>query len=90
MNPSASSNNILNMNLSGSFHVEQDDGTDDENILVASSSSHGHTRNDRLDNIRGNSRPTVPSTSTGRIGVAAIPNTRFNNQNKRRNNDPIT
>lgn len=70
MNPSSSSNNILNV-LSGSFHAEPDEVTDDENILVGLSCSTNNPTNDP--------RSIVPSSSTGRIGVAAIPNTRFNN-----------
>lgn len=75
----SSSNNILNSNLSGSFH-RCDDTTDDENILVTSrqnkSTPNISNRCESSDNRR-NNRP-IASSSTGRIGVAAIPNNSFN------------
>ncbi|XP_058447767.1 E3 ubiquitin-protein ligase RNF13 [Malaya genurostris] len=83
------SNNILNGNLSGSFHGE--DTTDDE-ILGASSHDDAKRRQIR-------SAPNLPSTSGlpsgsagsagggGRLGVAALPNVNFNvNQSGRRSN----
>ncbi|XP_053697839.1 E3 ubiquitin-protein ligase RNF13 [Sabethes cyaneus] len=77
----AASNNILNGNLSGSFHGE--DTTDDE-IVGASYRDEAKRRQIR-------SAPNLPSTSGmasgsggagggggGRLGVAALPNVNFN------------
>lgn len=77
---SAASNNILNSNLSGSFHG--DDTTDDEMI--------GASFRDEAKRRQIRSAPNLPSTSGGimaggsggaaggRLGVAALPNVNFN------------
>ncbi|XP_058824750.1 E3 ubiquitin-protein ligase RNF13 [Topomyia yanbarensis] len=80
----AASNNILNSNLSGSFHGED---TSDDEILGASHRDEAKRRQIR-------SAPNLPSTSGpsgsggsngGRLGVAALPNVNFNpNQSGRR------
>lgn len=74
----AASNNILNSNLSGSFHG--DDTTDDEMV--------GASFRDEAKRRQIRSAPNLPSTSGvasgsagssggGRLGVAAIPNINF-------------
>ncbi|XP_065075195.1 E3 ubiquitin-protein ligase RNF13 isoform X2 [Ochlerotatus camptorhynchus] len=71
------SNNILNGNLSGSFHG--DDTTDDEMV--------GASFRDEAKRRQIRSAPNLPSTSGvasgsagsgGRLGVAALPNVNFN------------
>lgn len=89
----AASNNILNSNLSGSFHGE--DTTDDEMV--------GASIRDETKRRQIRSAPNLPSTSGsvgsgGRLGVAALPNVNFNSVNQpsrttggdpgRRNNRP--
>lgn len=73
----AASNNILNSNLSGSFHG--DDTTDDEMV--------GASFRDEAKRRQIRSAPNLPSTSGvasgsagsgGRLGVAALPNVNFN------------
>lgn len=74
----AASNNILNSNLSGSFHGE--DTTDDEMV--------GASYRDEAKRRQIRSAPNLPSTSgmasgsagggMGRVGVAALPNVNFN------------
>ncbi|XP_055544945.1 E3 ubiquitin-protein ligase RNF13 [Wyeomyia smithii] len=73
----AASNNILNGNLSGSFHGEE---TTDDEIVGASYRDEAKRRQIR-------SAPNLPSTSGmatgasasgGRLGVAALPNVNFN------------
>lgn len=72
----AASNNILNSNLSGSFHGE--DTTDDE---LVGASYHDEAKRRQI-----RSAPNLPSTSGmasgsstgGRLGVAALPNVNFN------------
>lgn len=76
INAATASNNILNSNLSGSFHGE--DTTDDE--MVGAS----HREESKRRQVR--SAPNLPSTSglsasgssVGRVGVAALPNVNFN------------
>lgn len=73
----AASNNILNSNLSGSFHGE--DTTDDEMV--------GASFRDEAKRRQIRSAPNLPSTSGmaggslgsggGRLGVAALPNVNF-------------
>ncbi|XP_019536063.3 E3 ubiquitin-protein ligase RNF13 [Aedes albopictus] len=83
------SNNILNSNLSGSFHGE--DTTDDEMI--------GASFRDEAKRRQIRSAPNLPSTSGmaggggsgggGRLGVAALPNVNFNpGQPSRSTGDP--
>lgn len=72
----AASNNILNSNLSGSFHGEE---TTDDELVGASYHDEAKRRQIR-------SAPNLPSTSGmasgsstgGRLGVAALPNVNFN------------
>lgn len=75
------SNNILNSNLSGSFHGE--DTTDDEMV--------GASFRDEAKRRQIRSAPNLPSTSGvasgsagsgGRLGVAALPNVNFNPVNQ--------
>lgn len=79
-NGAAASNNILNSNLSGSFHGE--DTTDDEMV--------GASFRDEAKRRQIRSAPNLPSTSGAavasgsaassgiRLGVAALPNVNFN------------
>lgn len=76
----AASNNILNNNLSGSFHGEET--TDDEMV--------GTSVRDEAKRRQIRSAPNLPSTSGmtsgsagsgGRLGVAALPNVNFNPMN---------
>lgn len=76
----AASNNILNSNLSGSFHGEET--TDDEMV--------GTSIRDAAKRRQIRSAPNLPSTSGvssgsagsgGRLGVAALPNVNFNPMN---------
>lgn len=74
VNPTAtalgSGNNILNAQLSGSFHGSED--TTDDELLDA---MHRH----RAKQAQVRSAPDMPSTSMGaRLGVAALPNANFN------------
>ncbi|XP_050072222.1 uncharacterized protein LOC126560103 [Anopheles maculipalpis] len=63
-------NNILNAQLSGSFHGSED--TTDDELLDAM-----HRHRARQAQVR--SAPDMPSTSAGaRLGVAALPNVNFN------------
>lgn len=77
----AASNNILNSNLSGSFHGEET--TDDEMV--------GTSVRDEAKRRQIRSAPNLPSTSGvvsgsagsgGRLGVAALPNVNFNPSNQ--------
>lgn len=79
----AASNNILNSNLSGSFHG--DETTDDEMV--------GVSFRDEAKRRQIRSAPNLPSTSGvasgsagsgggGRLGVAALPNVNFNPSNQ--------
>jgi len=90
MNPSIFSNNVLNSNLSGSFQRENNDVSfsDEENILIARQNQSS------IEEIAASSSSirVHPSPSlTGRIGLAVIPNTRFNHlpQSARGNADLV-
>ncbi|XP_035897287.1 E3 ubiquitin-protein ligase RNF13 isoform X1 [Anopheles stephensi] len=68
--PVGTGNNILNAQLSGSFHGSED--TTDDELLDA---MHRH----RAKQAQVRSAPDMPSTSMGaRLGVAALPNVNFN------------
>uniref|UniRef100_A0A182STX8 Uncharacterized protein n=1 Tax=Anopheles maculatus TaxID=74869 RepID=A0A182STX8_9DIPT len=70
--PVGTGNNILNAQLSGSFHGSED--TTDDELLDA---MHRH----RAKQAQVRSAPDMPSTSMGaaaRLGVAALPNINFN------------
>lgn len=76
INSGTASNNILNSQLAGSFHG--DDTTDDE-MVGASIRDEAKRRQIRsAPNLPSTSGMAFGSSSSGRVGVAALPNVNFN------------
>uniref|UniRef100_A0A1B0CA45 RING-type E3 ubiquitin transferase n=2 Tax=Lutzomyia longipalpis TaxID=7200 RepID=A0A1B0CA45_LUTLO len=73
---SASSNNVLNANLSGSLRSEDDDDSDGP-IFARPPSTIGQQRQQQQQSAAGAAERSSGGNRMLRIGVAAIPNTNF-------------
>lgn len=84
---SASGNNILNSNLSGSFREENEMADD---AAIAERSPRKGRQHRSAPDILAFDQPStsynVPSSSGDRVGVAAIPNNQFDPRSGRSNN----
>lgn len=75
-----SSNNLLNSNLSGSFKDSDDEASFQDahnSVYEPINKSKAGCSRDEINTLDSTSRLVQPSSSQGRLGVAAIPNMEF-------------